>query len=304
MAEGEGSKWKDLGIDKGLDFIIAFTGLYLAIAVQGWWDARQEHEAYVQSLESFKSELAYDKAQGVDTKPIEQSLADLQTLAVYYQTEAQIFSAFEQPNQAGEVVDEIGTMTDALDAIVAETPGAKLNDVFERSGTIKPAKLAPHYETQIWKVYLAGGVKVAQENAKNPDLAREIGALYSELDAVEVRVHDLETYYNDRYLPRFAEINAASEDLEGYWYDDETGEALADDALLQKLADNQEDIVAAANDLDAQLTDNYVELQVASAMLQAKVDDLMAPETGLLSKVGARIDKVNGLIDAELAAVK
>lgn len=304
MADEGGINWKEFALDKGADFIIAFTGLYLAIGVQGWWDGRQEHQAYIQSLESFKAELAYDKAQGVDTKPITQSLEDLQTLAAYYQTEAQIFSAFDRPGQAGDVVDEVGAMTEALEAEVAKTPGAKLEAVFERSGTIKPAKLAPHYETQIWKVYLAGGVKVAQENAKNADLTREIGALYSELAAVEVRVHELESYYNDRFLPRFAEINAASEDLEAYWYDDETGEPLQDDALLSKLQDNQPDVAAAAADLDAQLTDNYVELQVATAMLQAKVDDLIAPKTGLLSNVGARIDKVTALIDAEIAAVK
>ena len=301
--EGIGINWKEFAIDKGTDFVIAFTGLYLAIGVQGWWDARQEHAAYVESLQSFKAELAYDKAQGVDTAPITQSLADLQTLSAYYQTEAQIFSDFNSPNQAGEVVEQVGVMTEELDKMVAEVPGAKLNDVFERSGTIKPAKLAPHYERQIWQVYLAGGVKVAQENAKNPDLARELGALYSELDAVELRVHELELYYNDRYLPRFAEINAASGDLEGYWYSDETGEPLEDDALLEKLSSNQSDIVDAAVDLDEKIGENYVELQVATAMLQAKVDDLIAPETGLLAKVAARIDKVNGLIDAEIAAV-
>lgn len=303
-AEAEGINWVEFALDKSADFVIAFTGLYLAIGVQGWWDARQEHEAYVQSLEAFKTELAYDKAQGVDTKPISQSLSDLQVLAVYYQTEAQLFQDFTSPGLAGAVVEDIGAMTEAIEAEVAKVPGATLNDVFTRSGTIKPAKLAPHYETQIWKVYLAGGVKIAQENAKNKDLAREIGALYSELEAVEVRVHELESYYNDRYLPRFAEINAASEDLEGYWYNDETGEPLEDAALLGKLTENREDILGAAADLDAQLSENYVELQVASAMLQAKVDDLMAPETGLLAQVAGKIDKVTALIDAEIAAVK
>jgi hypothetical protein len=304
MADEEGINWKELALDKGIDFIIAFTGLYLAIGVQNWWDAKQDYQSYIDSLESFKTELTYNKGQSVDTKPISQSLSDLQTLSAYYQTEAQLFSGFTRPGDAASVVDEIGAMTEALDAEVAKTPGAKLDDVFDRSHAVKPAKLAPHYATQTWRVYLASGVKIARENAKNQDLAREIGALYAELDAVEVRVHELEVYYNDRYLPRLAEINAASEDLESYWYDDETGEPLADAALLSKISDNQPYIAEAGTDLDAQLNDNYVELQVASAMLQAKIDDLVAENEGLLAKMGSRIDEVTKKIDEELAALK
>lgn len=297
-------EWKEFFIDKGADFVIAFTGLYLAIGVQGWWDDRKDHEAYVQSLEAFKVELAYDKAQKVDTTAIAQSLEDLQVLAIYYQTEAQIFSEFDDPAQAPTVVTAIGELNTAIDAALATTPGATLSAVFERSAVIKPAKLTPHYEDQIWKVYLAGGVKIAQENAKNSDLAREIGALYKELDAVELRTRELEAYYNEEFLPRLAEIHAASTPLESYWYNDETGEPLDEAALLQKLAENQPDIAEAADDLDFKLTENYVELQVASTMLQAKIDDLIAPDTGLLASVAARVDTVTGLIDAEIEAVK
>lgn len=296
--------WKEFVVDKGADFVIAFTGLYLAIGVQGWWDDRKDHEAYVQSLEAFKVELAYDKEQKVDTTPITQSIEDLAILAIYYQTEAQIFSEFDDPTQVDQVMTSIDELTVALDAAVAAKPGATLNDLFARTETIKPAKLTPHYETQIWKVYLAGGVKTAQENAKNQDLARELGGLYKELDSVEQRTRELETYYNEQFLPRFAEITAASEPVESYWYDDETGAPLEDAALLAKLSENQPDIAEAAQDLDFKMTENYVELQVASTMLQAKVDDLVAPETGLLAQVATRIDKVNELIDAELAEVK
>ncbi|MFV8748990.1 hypothetical protein ACNOYE_00405 [Nannocystaceae bacterium ST9] len=296
--------WKEFVVDKGADFIIAFTGLYLAIGVQGWWDDRKDHEAYVQSLEAFKTELAYDKAQTVDTSPISQAIDDLAVLSIYYQTEAQIFSEYDDPAQVNEVMTQIDELNEALDAAVATKPGATLNDLLERSAVIKPAKLTPHYETQIWKVYLAGGVKTAQENAKNQDLSREIGALYKELDSVEQRTRELETFYNERFLPRFAEIHAASEPLESYWYDDETGNPLEDAPLLEKLTTNQPDIAEAATDLDLQLTENYVELQVASTMLQAKIDDLVAPETGLLAKVAVRVDTVTALIDEELAAVK
>ncbi len=302
MADAEGGGgWGEFLLDKGTDFVIAFGGLYLAIWVQDGVDARKEREAYVESLKNFQTELAFNKERSVDTQAIEQSVDDLQVLAAYYQLEAQIFSEFRSPGQASGVVEQIEEMTTTLDAELARLqPGAKLEDVFGRVESLKPAKLAPHYQSQIWKVYLAGGVNVAQKNARNPDLAREIGFLYAEFDAVEARVRDIETFYNERFMPRFAEITAASEDVEGYWYDDATGEPLADEALLEKLSENVSDLAEAATSLDEQLNDNYVELQVASNILSLKVDDVANPETGLLASVRERIGRVNGLIDAEV----
>jgi hypothetical protein len=298
---GEGGGVLAFLVDKGTDFVIAFAGLYLAIWVQDGVDTRKDREAYVKSLANFKAELAYNKGQLVDTSTIGQAIVDLNVLSAYYQAEASIFEDFDQPDQAAAVVEGIDVMTTALDAELEKTlPGAKLTDVFARVESLKPVKLAPNYQDQIWKVYLAGGVNIAQENAKNAELAREIGALYAEFDAIEARVRDIELYYNDQFLPRFSEITAASEDLEGYWYDDETGEPLADEALLTKLSENQPDIAEAANDLTEQLDDNYVSLQVATNVLVQKVDDVTNPETGLLVSVQSRIDKVTALIDEEI----
>jgi DnaJ-domain-containing protein 1 len=289
-------------LDKGVDFIIAFAGLYLAIWVQNGVDAKKEREAYVQSLNSFKAELTFNRGQLVDTGTIAQTVGDLHVLEAYYQSEASIFENFQQPEQAAEIVQEIDEMTTALDtALEAALPGAKLEDVFARVEQLKPIKLAPNYQDQIWAVYLAGGVNIAQQNAKNTELARELGALYAEFDAIEARVRDIELYYNDKFLPRFAHISAASEDVEGYWYDDETGEPLVDDALLAKLTENQADIAEVAAELNEEISDNYVDLQIATQVLMQKVDDVTNPETGLLVTVTASIDRVNGLIDAELA---
>jgi hypothetical protein len=269
--------------------------------VQNGVDAKKEREQYVQSLNSFKAELGFNKSQVVDTQNIDQTVVDLQVLSAYYQSEAAIFEAFDQPDQATVVVEQIDEMTKLLDGeLETIQPGAKLTDVFSRVESLKPVKLAPNYQEQIWKVYLAGGVNIAQQNAKNPELAREIGALYAEFDAIEARVRDIEIYYNDEFLPRFSEITAASEDLESYWYDDETGEPLADEALLAKLSENQTEIADAATDLATQLDENYVELQVATTILVQKVDDVTNPESGLLVSVQARIDKVNTLIDEEI----
>ncbi len=41
--------WKEFMIDKGADFVIAFTGLYLAIGVQGWWDDRKDHDPAIRA---------------------------------------------------------------------------------------------------------------------------------------------------------------------------------------------------------------------------------------------------------------
>lgn len=54
---GGGSPALELFIDKTVDFILIFVGLYAAMAVQDWQDAAKDKQGYISLLRDFKREL-------------------------------------------------------------------------------------------------------------------------------------------------------------------------------------------------------------------------------------------------------
>ena len=63
--EGEKKGWMnwELFIDKTVDFVLIFVGLYAAVALQRYQDDQKEKEEYAMLLNDFKHELEANRAQ-------------------------------------------------------------------------------------------------------------------------------------------------------------------------------------------------------------------------------------------------
>lgn len=218
----------ELMIDKSLDFVLIFVGLYAAIAVQKWQDAKKEREDYTRIVADFTAEVTSNRDQrGTIESQIGKTsdVADDKILG-------KLSGEFEKlATETAEADKLLGCLALAIEVsnLPAPTPPqqeklAACAPVFaelEKEGEaakpdeeFKPVTLTPFYRKVVFQQYLSKHVGTFADHVKNKELAVKLGELYENADRVEKLVDEIERKYNADFGARKGDADAIVQELE------------------------------------------------------------------------------------------
>jgi hypothetical protein len=209
----------ELSIDKTIDFILIFVGLYAALAVQDWLDARKETEDYVKLLDQFRVELeankgeksAIEKDLGLIVEREEgKALGPLQKELDRFKAEATEAETLLKCLGVALGVAQKGQPDAEEEKKLAEcSPILESAEKEQETPPFKPINLTPFYRRDVLAIYMAGGVKTF----KNADLAVNITQTYSSTIRIEELVKEVENLYNDEFMKMNGEVRVLEAEL-------------------------------------------------------------------------------------------
>jgi hypothetical protein len=215
--------WRELAVDKVIDLVLVFLGLYAAIAVQDCQDRAREKNDYRELLASFQRELAHNQSQkaaleaslgpigateppdnlGPMKKPFDDFRLQADEADRLLVCTAVLLSAMERPPRDRAGAQKLAECADLLEQVEkGESPAA--------AAQFKPMSFSPLYREDVWQLYLANGIKVFE----NKDLAVRIGATYSKVKRVEQAVAEIETTINEGFMQKIGQVSASMSELE------------------------------------------------------------------------------------------
>ncbi|HSC86826.1 MAG TPA: hypothetical protein VLC09_06125, partial [Polyangiaceae bacterium] len=154
----------ELLLDKFIDFVLIFVGLYAATALQRHQDTERERDEYVSLLRDFQRELSANLAQEAsiekDLGPLDVS-APGENLGPMKKTFLHFFEELETDERIVHCLHD--EFAKSVDAKLPSTGSAechttyRLFDEAHRSGEQKfafaPAVLTPFYRYEVWELY-------------------------------------------------------------------------------------------------------------------------------------------------------
>lgn len=281
-------------LDKSVDFLLIFVGLYAATGVQRCQDLSREKDEYVAMLQDFKSELEANREQEASI------VKDLGPIVVG-QTPPEIgdmretFDAyFHELHEDEEVLEclhkeftvEGGLETDA-DA------KAKCHELYanflhhheqpDANFDFKPVVLTPFYRYEVWQMYLANGVRIF----KNKELAVKIGEIYNNAKIIEKQVADIETIYNDAFMKQVGRTAATDLELAELVGDEEAEHGLSAERkqLLSHIAEVIKDEHYATKEVKVVLEMNVERMKSTVLIMRAEIDAVTVAIDEELAKV-------------------
>lgn len=289
---------RELVVDKFVDFILIFVGLYAAIAVQRWQDSDKEKDEYVALLKDFKTELSANLAQEAS---IEKDLGSIdatkpgENLGPMAATFDEFFATLGEDEKVVHCLhleyaaDAPGLKLKKDPTVIAECHAlyAKFDKQHGASSdpfVFHPAVLTPFYHYEVWQLYLADGVKTF----RNKELAVKLGELYNNARLIEKQVADVEATYNDVFMVQVGRSAATDSELAEIVHEEEEVHGLSpqNQQVLAQLLHNVKDERYAAKE--------------AKSVVELKVER-MKKTVLLLRKEIADVQKA---IDVELAKVE
>lgn len=287
----------ELVVDKFVDFILIFVGLYAAIAVQRWQDSDKEKDEYVALLRDFKTELSANLTQEASIEKDLGSIAETapgKNLGPMAATFEEFFGALAEDEKVVHCLhveyaaDAPGLKHKKDPAVIAGCHAlyAKFDKQHGASSdpfVFHPAVLTPFYHYEVWQLYLADGVKTF----RNKELAVKLGELYNNARLIEKQVADIEATYNDVFMVQVARSAATDSELAEIVHDEEEVHGLS--------AQNQQALVQVLHNVK----DERYAAKEAQSVVELKVERMK--KTVLLLR--EEIVAVQAAIDAELAKV-
>ncbi|HEY0711615.1 MAG TPA: hypothetical protein VGF45_03010 [Polyangia bacterium] len=283
---------QELVIDKFIDFVLIFVGLYAAIAFQKWQDDAKERTEYKKLLGDFKAELRANQERkrtieknvgDTAARGVGKALGPLQTVFDEYLTVVaegrKLFECLEPvfPESAGAKGKPMTKECQKLLASAEEESKAEDDEDF------RPVDLAPRYRTEVHQVYLANGIKVFE----NKNLAVKIGEVYTAAREIEAGMADIERRYNDSFMQKAGEVEALSAQIE---------EVFSTELVTRRPEQVRERLTDMSEDLRSQ---RYVVVEIRK-VVEAKVIRIKE----MVARFDAQLTTVMGEIDAELARLK
>ncbi len=281
----------ELFIDKTVDFILIFVGLYAATAVQRCQDADKDKQEYISLLQDFKREIHGNLAQEGSIEKDLGCIEDAEPGKNLGPMQATFKHFFEELAEDEKVLHcmHVEFVLEYDDDKSHAPQGchelyAKFDKAHEghedHSFSFEPAALTPFYRREVWQLYLANGVKIF----RNKDLAVKIAEIYANADLIERQIADIERTYNEAFMPQVGRTAATDMELAEIVHDEETQHKLsgADMTLLLHVDEAIKD-------------EHYAALEVERT-LELKVERMK--KTVLLMR--DEIEQVQGLIDEEL----
>jgi hypothetical protein len=232
-------------LDKFVDFILIFVGLYAATALQRYQDVQKEKEEYVSLLHDFQRELASNLAQ---EKSIEKDLGPIDRTKPGENMgpmEAVFQAFFKELEKDEKVIHCLHVeFAAAIDSKHPHEPSEECHALYkkfdashqssEKHFDFKPTVLTPFYRYEVWELYLANGVRTF----RNKELAVKIGEIYNNARLVERQVANIESTFNDSFMAQVGKSAATDLELAEIVHDEETegGLSAQDQQILIQLS--------------------------------------------------------------------
>lgn len=279
-------------IDKAVDFLLIFVGLYAATATQRWQDRQSEREEYVAMLGDFEVELATNLEQEAsiikDLGPLllDQDPPELGDMRATFDA---YFAELREDEEVLGCLHKEFTVENGLDASAKPTCHALYQTFLahhqqpDANFDFRPVALTPFYRYEVWQMYLANGVRIFQ----NKELAVAIGEIYNNAKIIERQVAEIEALYNDQFMKQVGKTAATDLQL---------AELVEDEEAAQGLSSQHERILVR---LEEHIKSEHYAVKEIKLVLEMKVERMKS--TVLLMR--AEIEAVDAEIDAELAAV-
>lgn len=278
-------------MDKLIDFVLIFVGLYAATAVQRYQDDQTEKAEYVALLGDFARELSANRDQ---EKSIEKDLGpiDQTTPGKNLGPIEVVFDAFfEQLDKDEKVAHCLHVeFASSVAGSTSQPPSAECHALYkkfegahqgqEKHFDFKPAVLTPFYRYEVWELYLVSGVRTF----RNKELAVKIGEIYNNARLIERQVADIEATYNDSFMTQVGRSAATDMELSEVVHDEETQHGLS--------PQNQQALIQISHDIKAE---HYSTVETRS-ILSLKVERMK--KTVLLLR--SEIDVVSRALEAEI----
>jgi hypothetical protein len=283
----------ELALDKLIDFVLIFVGLYAATAVQRCQDTAKEKDEYVAVLRDFKGELRANLEQEA---AIEKDLGEVEhvtpgsNLGPMKDTFDRFFAQLAEDEKVVACLHE-----EFAASTHAEGPRAKeechalyksfdaAHASHETKFNFRPVVLTPFYRYEVWQLYIADGIKTF----RNKDLAVKIGEVYNNARLIEKHVADIETTYNDAFLKQVGRSAATDMELAEVVHDEEREHALSEQ--------NQTRLIRIS---EAVKDEHYATTEVLH-ILELKTERMK----GIVLVMRAEIEAINAAIDEELKAL-
>lgn len=284
----------ELSIDKLIDFVLIFVGLYAAISVQKWQDDAKEREDYLKLLGDFRGELVANRD---ERKSLEKDIGSIDDRA-----EGKVLGPMEKNfarfrKEASQAEELLGCLSLAMNIAQKGSPtaeqAAKLQScvpILEsaekqadaKKEDFKPVNLTPFYRDEVQQIYLAGGIK----GFENKDLAVQIGQTYTDADKVEKLVQEIEKIYNDNFIDKEGEVRALVAELEDAMPKSEDISPEQAARLQVQLSKSEKDVRM-----------HRYSMEKVHGILESKVKRLKEVVASMDTKIGKAVES----IDAELS---
>lgn len=280
-------------VDKAVDFVLIFVGLYAATAVQGLQDKRAERDEYVSMLKDFKREL------GTNLEQESSIVKDLGPITVDQEPPEiggmrDTFDAYFKELHEDEDIVHCLHSEFTVEGGLDEAGKAKCHELYstflhhheqpDANFDFTPVVLTPFYRYEVWQMYLANGVRIF----KNKELAVKIGEIYNNARLIEKQVAEIESVYNDQFMKQVGKTAATDLQLAELVEDEEAEHGLS--PQRKQLLDRVEE----------HIKDEHYEVKEIKLVLEMNVERMKS--TVLLMR--GEIEAVQAEIDAELAAVE
>ncbi|WP_437533613.1 hypothetical protein WME79_06950 [Sorangium sp. So ce726] len=274
----------ELTIDKSIDFLLVFVGLYAAIQVQKWQDDRKEQDAYVELLRSYDEELKHN---GSRRNAIEDDLTPIPRTFEQFRSDAD--AAGKLLGCLDDVID-IGTKPRPRTLRASQTNAARIEECApildaadeenkEDDKPFAPIVISPLYRTEVFQT---SGTKTFT----NKDLGFQIAAIYSDAKKVEEKVAEIEGLYNSSFIQKQGELIAISAELDDAMPPGGPGD-------ISQLIPIQPLLKRVTREIR---THKYDTTRIQS-VLDARIEQLRA----LLDGMGEKLAEVNGSLAREIA---
>lgn len=277
-------------VDKSIDLLLMFLGLYAAMELQDFVDHRQNKKQYTQLLEGFADELKNNQNQRVT---IESGLGNLSKLSEFGEAESSLNYFMKLSTYA---MDFSGCYVDLRinQGKLNSARSTECKRLFkERFNEPKPPhlELSPVYRRDVWRLYLADGVQLFREFERkqrkqrcsigeggSKKLAICIGSIYAELDAIEERVEGIQRLVNETYFyyqgvleAEFKLFKTSVQQYKGR-RDKEASHILnrARDTLHQKIKEGQQAVEISRS----QMRSKIIQLKRAARKLDERFDEV------------------------------
>lgn len=286
---------REFFLDKSVDFILIFVGLYAATGVQRLQDQAKERDEYVAMLGDFKTELQANLEQEAsivkDLGPIVVGQTPPEIGAMRATFDAYFHELHEDEDVLHCLHDEFMVAEGGLGNDAAAKQ--KCHDLYqtflghhdnpEANFDFKPVVLTPFYRYEVYEMYLANGVRIF----KNKDLAREIGEIYNNARIIEKQVADIEATYNDAFMAQVG--RTAATDLE-------LAELVGDEEAEHGLSPDKKQLLTHISEL---IKEEHYAAKEVKVVLEMEVERMK----NTVLTMREEIETVTTLIDEELARV-
>lgn len=193
-------------INNVASFILGFISLYLALWVQAQAEEKKEREQYLDDLKSFLKESkknAEKKLSGTfaSITQYEKTLDDSQEL---FDDLSRVASDEDTVKDKTAWFAAMSTIFQRYGAEYQQSNNATVESLLEKTQNRKSLNLAFNYQKDIYRIYLASGVKAAQKFAKNDELASDISHVYNHMEGIEKRVKEIEDTFNKDFMLKYS----------------------------------------------------------------------------------------------------